>query len=324
MQERRLGHSGLRVSRLALGTMSFGAAVDEVEAQEQVSAFLSAGGTLVDTAPIYGDGDCETVLGRVLATLGVRDRVVLAGKAGLGHRDGVVVRDASRRTLIDQLDRSLRDLGTDHLDLWQVHRWDAQTPIEETLAALEHAVETGRTRYVGISNFTGWQTSLSHTWLGARPAATPLVSTQVEYSLVHRAAEDEILPAVRHHGMGALAWSPLGRGVLTAKYRGGVPGDSRAADSRWEGFVAPYLTAGRAAVVEAVARAADGLGVTPAQVALAWLRDRPGVASAIIGARTSVQLAETLASEDVVVPPEILAALDDVSAALPPPQGQES
>lgn len=312
MQERRLGHSGLKVSRLALGTMSFGAAVDDLEAEEQVKAFLDAGGTLIDTAPVYGDGQGEATLGRTIATLGARDRVVLASKAGVGFRAGTFIADTSRRTLLDQLDQSLRALETDHLDLWQVHYWDEETPVEETLAALEHAVASGKVRYVGISNFAGWQTSLAHTWLAGRPAAVPLVSTQVEYSLVNRGIEAEVVPAVEHHGMGILAWSPLGRGVLTAKYRGGIPADSRGANPDYEQFMAPYMS--RAGVIGAVARAADGLKVSPAQVALAWLRDRPGVASAIVGARTTAQLAENLGSEQVDVPAEILAALDDVSA----------
>lgn len=313
MLTRHVGRSGLQVSRLALGTMSWGAGVDQIEATEQLRAFLDAGGTMVDTAPIYGDGHCEALLGQVLAETGTREQVVLAGKCALGYRDGEVVRDASRGTILDQLDASLRDLGTDHLDLWQVHRWDAETPIDETLAALEHAVRTGRTRYVGISNFTGWQTSLAHTWLAGRPDGVPLVSTQIEYSLLHREPEFEVLPAVEHHQMGVFAWSALGRGVLTGKYRGGVPGDSRAADPKWEQFVGPYLTPERTAIVDAVILAAEGLGVSPSHVALAWLRDRPGVASAIVGARTTAQLAESLASEDVELPAEITQALDDVS-----------
>jgi aryl-alcohol dehydrogenase-like predicted oxidoreductase len=315
MQHRRLGRSGLQVSRLGLGTMTWGSGVDSYDAQEQLTAFLDAGGTLVDTAPVYGDGTAEELLGTLLAKSGSRDRVVIAGKAGLVRRDGHTVRDASRRTLLAQLDESLRQLGTDHLDLWQVQRWDDGTPLDETLAALEHAVRTGRVAYIGLSNFTGWQTALAHAQLGARPEALPLVSTQVEYSLVERSAEQEVLPAARHLGMGVLAWSPLGRGVLSGKYRAGVPSDSRVADPRWEAFASAHLTPGKARVVEALARASEGLGVTIAHVALAWLRDRPGVTSAIVGARTTAQLQESLASEDVDLPAEIVQALDDVSDA---------
>ncbi len=313
MQYRRVGRSGLEVSRLALGTMSWGAGVDAYEAEDQLKVFLDAGGTLVDTAPIYGDGRCEELLGTLLAKTGVRDRIVLAGKAALIHRDGEIVRDASRRTLLDQLDLSLRQLGTDHLDLWQLHRWDERTPIEETLATLEQVVRDGKVRYVGVSNFTGWQTSLAATWLAGRADALPIVSTQMEYSLVHREPEAEVFAAAEHHGMGVLAWSPLGRGVLTGKYRTGIPADSRGADPDWVDFVSRYLTPAKAAVVEAAARASDGLGVTVAHVSLAWLLDRSGVSSAIVGARTTAQLQESLASEDTELPPEIIQALDDVS-----------
>jgi aryl-alcohol dehydrogenase-like predicted oxidoreductase len=308
MQYRRVGTSGLRVSQLGLGTMGFGSSVDEIEAEEQLRIFLDAGGTLVDTAPIYGDGRTEPMLGTLLGKLGVRGEIVLSGKAGLAFRDGSVVRDASRRTLLDQLDQSLRDLGTDHLDLWQVHRWDEATPLDETLATLEFAVQTGRTRYVGVSNFYGWQLAT------AAASGSRLVSNQVEYSLLRRDVEDEVIPAAEHHGIGILAWAPLGRGVLTGKYRVGVPGDSRAADSRWEGYVRPYLGTGRAHIVEAVAKAADGLDVTMSHVALSWLLRQPTVASALIGARTGAQLSESLATEDVEVPDEIIRALDDVSS----------
>lgn len=309
MQYRRVGTSGLSVSQLGLGTMGFGSSVDELDAEDQLRAFLDAGGTLVDTAPIYGDGQTEPMLGALLSKLGVRSDLVLSGKAGLAYRGGAVVRDASRGTLLDQLDQTLRDLGTDHLDLWQVHRWDEATPLDETLATLEHAVSTGRARYVGVSNFNGWQLATAAT--GHRPR---LVSNQVEYSLLRRDIEDEVLPSAEHHGIGILAWAPLGRGVLTGKYRSGIPGDSRAADNRWEGYVKPYLSTGRAHVVEAVAKAADGLEVTMSHVALAWLLTQPIVASALIGARTSAQLSESLATEDVEIPDEIIRALDDVSS----------
>jgi aryl-alcohol dehydrogenase-like predicted oxidoreductase len=313
MQYRRVGRSGLEVSRLALGTMTWGTTVDAFEAAEQLTAFRDAGGTLVDTAPIYGDGACEELLGTVMSKAGARDELVLAGKAGFVQRRGEVVKDGSRGGLLSQLDASLRELGTDHLDLWQVHTPDLTVPLEETLGALEHAVRTGRTRYVGISNFTGWQTGVAHTWLAAR--GIPLVSTQVEYSLVNRDPEDEVTQAADHLGMGVLAWSPLGRGVLTGKYRGGVPSDSRGATPGWDEFVGVYLTPAKSGVVEALARASEGLGVTIAHVAIAWLLERRQVSAAIIGARTTAQLQENLASEELTLPPEIVQALDDVSDA---------
>lgn len=316
MRYRRVGRSGLEVSRLALGTMTWGSAVDAFEAEDQLKLFLDAGGTLVDTAPIYGDGACEELLGTLMAQAGVRDQIVLAGKAGFARRGGQVVKDGSRRTLLDQLDLSLRQLGTDHLDLWQIHTPDLDVPLEETLAALEHAVRTGRTRYVGISNFTGWQTGIAQTWLSGRAEGVPLVSTQVEYSLINRDPEVEVIPAAAHLGMGVFAWSPLGRGVLSGKYRSGIPTDSRAATPGWDSFVGEHLTPAKASAVEALARAAEGLDVTIAHVALAWLLARPHLSSAIVGARTTAQLKENLAADDLDLPGEILQALDDVSAAV--------
>ncbi len=317
MQMRRVGRSGLEVSRIGLGTMTWGADTDSFDAEDQLDAFRAAGGTLVDTAPIYGDGACEPLLGTLLAKADCRDELVLAGKAGFVRRGGDVVKDGSRRGLLAQLDRSLRDLGTDHLDLWQIHTPDTSVPLEETLAALEHAVATGRTRYVGLSNFTGWQTGFSHTWLAARSAGIPLVSTQVEYSLLNRDAEDEVVDAAQYLGMGMIAWSPLGRGVLTGKYRGGTPGDSRGARPGWDAFVGQYLTPARAGTVEALARAADGLRVPMAHVALAWLLERPTMAAAIVGARTADQLKQNLGADSVHLPVEILSALDDVSQKEP-------
>ncbi|MCO7239424.1 MULTISPECIES: aldo/keto reductase [unclassified Aeromicrobium] len=313
MQERQVGHSGLRVSRLGLGTMTFGSQVDEVEAEEQLDAFLDAGGTLIDTAPVYGEGRAEALVGDLVAKRGVRDQVVLAGKGVVGFRRGHAVTDASRGHLLAQLDASLRALRTDHLDLWQLHAWDPLTPWEETLSALEHAVTTGRVRYVGLSNFAGWQVGLAAA-TAARTLGPLLVAHQVEYSLLNRTVEEELVPAAEHLGLGHLAWSPLARGVLTGKYRTGTPADSRAASSQWSGFVAPYLGPDLAPVVDAVVRAAEGLDAAPAHVALAWVRDRPTVASTLVGARTTAQLRTALGSDALELPTEIIAALDDVSA----------
>lgn len=313
METRRLGASGLRVSRLGLGTMAWGAAVDEYVAHDQLVEFHQAGGTLIDTSPIYGDGNCETLLGHVLERTALRDEFVLAGKAGLGLRNGEAIRDSSRRTLLDQLDVSLRDLRTDHLDIWQIHRYDESTPMDEAMSTLSHAVTTGRVRYAGISNYSGWQTALAHQSFSSFGSGSPLVSTQVEYSLLERRAESEVLPAAGYLGMGVLCWSALGRGVLTGKYRAGIPADSRGADAHWEGFVTGYLTPAKSRIVEAVAKAAEGLGVPVSHVSLSWVRDQPLVSAAIIGARTVQQLHETLSSEQLVLPPEIHDALSDVS-----------
>ena len=314
MQQRRVGSTGLRVSRLGLGTMTWGRDTDEHEARDQLIAFAEAGGTLVDTAAGYGSGASEELIGSLIGDVVARDEVVLATKAGISARQGNRSYDTSRGHLLSTLDASLRRLGVDHVDLWQVHIWSDDTPLEETLAALDHAVATGRAAYVGISNYTGWQTAQAATWQRAVPGRTPLASTQVEYSLLNRGVEQEVLPAAAALGLGVLPWSPLGRGVLTGKYRTGTPSDSRAATSHFSGFVGPYLDERGAGIVEAVARAAEGLGWSALEVALTWVRDRTGVTAPIVGARTAAQLRGALGVEELSLPPEITAALDDVSS----------
>jgi aryl-alcohol dehydrogenase-like predicted oxidoreductase len=197
-----------------------------------------------------------------------------------------------------------------------VHTWVDDAPLEETLSALDYAVSTGRASYVGVSNYSGWQSAQAATWQRAVPGRAPLASHQVEYSLLNRAVEAEVIPAAQALGLGILAWSPLGRGVLTGKYRGGTPADSRAASPHFSTFVGRYLGEPSQRVVEAVARAADGLGWSLLEVSLAWVRDRPGVTAPIIGARTAAQLKESLHVEECELPVEITQALEDVSADL--------
>ncbi|MCM3515305.1 aldo/keto reductase [Nocardioides sp. P86] len=314
MQQRSLGLTGLQVSRLGLGTMTWGRDTDEHEARDQLVAFVGAGGTLVDTAPVYTEGRSERLLGSLLGDVVRRDEVVLATKGGLeAHRGGVRV-STSRGALLAGLDASLERLGVDHVDLWQVHTWHDGTPLEETLHALDLAVTSGRASYVGVSNYTGWQSAQAATWQRAVPGRVPLASTQVEYSLLHRGIEDEVLPAAQALGLGVLPWSPLARGVLTGKYRTGIPADSRAAVDEYAPYMDPYLDERAAGIVGAVCRAADGLGWSPLQVALVWVRDRPGVTSPIVGARTAAQLRVALDVEGLALPSEIADALDDVSA----------
>jgi aryl-alcohol dehydrogenase-like predicted oxidoreductase len=313
MQQRRLGRSGLSVSCLGLGTWLWGQDTDEHEAKDALTTFVDAGGTLVDTAASYGDGASERVLGGLIDQVVGRDELVIATKAGLGTRRGEWGADTSRGGLLRQLDASLRRLGVDDIDLWQVHVWSRTAPWQETLSTLDYAVSSGRTRYVGISNWSGWQTGLGHAWQAAVPGRAALASTQVEYSLLNRTAEDEVLPAARALGMGVLAWSPLGRGVLTGKYRAGIPADSRAATPHLGSNVEVYLDESSHGIVEAVVRAADGLGLTPIQTALAWVLARPGVSSALVGARTTAQLTASLDAWQVELPQEIIDALDDVT-----------
>lgn len=312
MEERALGRSGLIVSRLGLGTMTWGRETEEDDASEQLTTFRDAGGTLVDTADVYVGGESERVLGRLLRSVVRRDEIVLATKATGRTGPGAMGKGASRGHLLSALDASLRRLQTDHIDLWQLHAWDPDVPIDETLAALDAAVSSGKVRYVGVSNYAAWQSSYVAAWQRALPTRVPIVSNQLEYSLLRRDIDD-VVDACRHGDVGLLPWGALGRGVLTGKYRNGTPSDSRAASEDTRRYVELYLTDDAASIVEAVATAADGLGTSPLCVALAWVRDRPGVAAPIVGARTVGQLAGALESEQVELPDKIRAALDDIS-----------
>lgn len=305
-----MGDSGLTVSRLGLGTMTWGRDTLVETAAVLLRDFVDAGGTLVDTAPAYGPS--ESLLGKLLLSQVRRDDVVLATKGGFGVHGGRRVVDVSRGALLDDLAGSLRRMRTDHVDVWQLHAW-GDAPLEESLAALDHAVSAGMARYVGVCNYVGWQTARAATWQQAVPGRSRLVSTQVEYSLLARKSELEIMPAARAHGMGVFPWSPLGRGVLTGQYRSGVPRGSRGASDHFAWFVEPYFEPKSRAIVDAVVRAAEGLDLTASQVALLWVRDAPGVSAPLLGVRTPAQLAECLAVEDTVLPAPITSALDDVS-----------
>jgi aryl-alcohol dehydrogenase-like predicted oxidoreductase len=314
MEMRRAGTSGLSISRLALGTMTWGRDTDEIEAADQCRAFLDAGGNFIDTASTYGDGDSERVIGGLVGTLFNRDDVVIATKAGIGFADGARTINASRHTLIAELDRSLARLGSDFVDVWQVHAWDDSTPLDDTLSALDYAYTTGRARYVGISNYSGWQIARAATKQQSNSMKAPLTTVQCEYSLLNRDAEIEILDAAQECGLGFLAWAPLARGVLTGKYRKGIPSDSRGAAPHFAKHIEQYLDSRSSRIVEAVAVAADGLGYSPLEVALAWVRDAPGVTSSLIGARTGAQLRGVLKSEEISLPDIVRNALNDVSA----------
>ena len=314
MELRQLGRSGVRVSRLGLGTMTWGRDTDEHEAAEQLRFYLDAGGNFIDTAAVYGNGDAERVLGGFLGVMVPRDEIIIATKAGISFKSGERVVDNSRTSLIADLDRSLSHLRTDYVDLWQIHTWDENTPLEEVLSALDYAVSTGKARHVGISNFAGWQLARAVTLQNPIFGKAPIISTQNEYSLLNRKIEREILPASRELGVGVLAWSPLGRGVLTGKYRSGLPSDSRGASPHFSSFTEPYLDERSRKIVEAVMVAADGLGLSPLEVSLAWVRDCPGVTSAIIGARTGAQLRGALSAESVTLPVPVREALDEISA----------
>jgi aryl-alcohol dehydrogenase-like predicted oxidoreductase len=311
VRRRRVGDSGLEVSTIGLGTMTWGAGTDVETATEQLTAFVDAGGTLVESAECYGDGAALGVLGELLASAVPREDLVLAVRGGLPG--GPLGDGAARGALLAGLDAALGRLGTDHIDLWQLPGFDASVPLEETLSAVQVAVLGGKVRYAGLVAPTGWQLATVAERGRSLGSFTVPVSAQVEYSLLCRDPEQELLPAALHHGLGLFAWAPLGRGVLTGKYAGGTPADSRAASAE----LAPYVEARRnersARIVHAVLTAADGLGTSPLAVALAWVRDRPGVGAAVVGARDAAQLTASTAADDVELPPEIRAALDDVS-----------
>lgn len=304
---RRVGRSGLTVSALGLGTMTWGRDTDEHEAQDQLRAFVDAGGTLVETAAHYGDGASEAQLGALLGTAVDRRDVAIATAAGV--RGGRA--DASRGNLLDTLEESLARLRTDHVDLFLVQALDARTAVEETVDALVQAVRSGRARYVGLANHPGWATGRAAALLASAGVAPAAVD--VEYSLLQRGVEREVLPAAQALGLGVLAWSPLGRGVLAGRYRHHTPADSRAASVHLRGYVEPYLSEASYGVVEAVATAAEGLGRPLPEVALAWVKDAPGVTSAVVGARTAAQLATSLPAAELALPPAIREALAETT-----------
>ena len=309
MRSQPVGDSGLRVSSLTLGTSSWGREVDLETARDLLTDFRAAGGTTIDTAAGYGNGSAERLIGALIKDLD-RDQLRLVGKAGIGGVDAGRRVDASRGSLLTALDASLDRLGVDYLDLWLVHTWDEQVPLAETMSALEAAHRSGRARYVGVSNYSGWQFTAAASLL--REARVPLVANEVEYNLLTRSADAEVIPAAQYAGAGILAWAPLAGGILTGKYRHGTPADSRAAAGQHERWAERHLGEAASPVVNAVVTAAAGLEVSPAEVALAWTRDR--VATSIIGARTTKQLAALLRSEELTIPDAVREALDEVSA----------
>ncbi|WP_449372805.1 aldo/keto reductase [Arthrobacter psychrolactophilus] len=308
MEQRFMGTSGLRVSALTLGTMTWGNETDAETARAQLRDFLDAGGTTLDTAVSYVEGRSEAILGELIGDVVPRCDVVLVSKAGISHRRGKRMVDTSRRAMLSGLDASLARLGTDHLDLWLANIWDENVPLEETLGALEYAVSSGRVRYAGVSNYNGWQLARAATL-----SETPLIANQVEFSLLARTAEQEVLPAADHVGAGIMCWAPLGRGVLTGKYRGHIPADSRGASESMGSYVEKYLQGRPARITEALMTAANGLGRAPLDVALSWLLGHSAVASAIIGPRTQEQLKEILDSSLAPLPEQIVTVLSEVS-----------
>ncbi len=318
MEQRAVGRSGLRVSRIGLATHTWGRETDSDDAAVQLVAFVEAGGTLLDTSPAYAGGIAQRILGELVSELVPRDDLVISGCAGLAAvpvtaPDGAPATelrwrvDASRRTLLRQLDRTLTDLGTDYLDIWSVAAWDPQTPLDEITETLDYVVRAGKVRYGGVRGLDAWQ-------LATMACAAPVTAAQIPYSLLSRNPEQDIVPAAQHHGVGLIATTPLAWGILTGKYRNGVPADSRGAEESTAAQIRERLDDHADRVVDALVTAADGLGTSPLAVALAWVRDRPGVASLFVGARDMGQLTGILAAETLELPRAIAAALDDVSS----------
>ncbi|WP_034992789.1 aldo/keto reductase [Beijerinckia mobilis] len=319
MDYRPLGRSGLKISALTLGTMTFGGKgvfaktgnTDTKEAARQIDQCLEAGVNFIDTADIYSDGLSEEIIGDVL--LGRRERLLLATKARFPTGDkGPNERGLSRHHLIHACEASLRRLKTDHIDVYWLHEWDGLTPLEEIFSALDDLVRAGKINYVGVSNFSGWHVMKSLWVTQAFPRARP-IAQQIHYTLQAREAEHELVPIALDQGVDLVVWSPLAGGLLSGKYRRGQPepeGTRKAAE--WD--EPPVHDVEKLYdIVEVLVEIAEARSVSAAQVALAWLLGRPGVASVIIGARTETQLADNLKAADLVLTADERAKLDAVS-----------
>jgi aryl-alcohol dehydrogenase-like predicted oxidoreductase len=319
MEYRQLGRSGLRVSTITLGTMGFGgtgwaAPVGQIDlegARRQIGLARDAGVNLFDTADVYSNGLSEEILGQALGS--DRDEVLIATKVRLPMGEGPNDAGLSRHHVIRSAEASLRRLGTDYIDLYQVHEWDGQTPLEETLQALEDLVRSGKVRYIGCSNYAAWQL-MKALWTADRNGLTPFVSNQVHYSLQAREIEHEIVPAAVEQGIGILVWSPIAGGLLSGKYRRDVdaPSGSRHL-TEWS--EPPVHDRDKLYdIVDELVAIADGLGVTAARVALAYSIAKPAVTSVIVGARTDEQLADNLAAAELTLSAADIERLDEVSA----------
>jgi aryl-alcohol dehydrogenase-like predicted oxidoreductase len=318
-----MGRSGCAVSSLALGTMTFGVEADEPDAHRQLDRFLEAGGTLIDTANTYGAGRSEEIIGRWFASrpAEVTGRVVLASKGRFPLDDAPNGSGLSARHLTRALDASLRRLGLDGVDLYQAHAFDPLTPLEETLRTLDGFVRAGKARYYGLSNFTGWQLTKAVHLARAMNVAGP-VTLQPQYSLLVREIEWEIVPAALDAGVGLLPWSPLGGGWLSGKYQRDTrpAGPTRLGDDPGRGMEA-YDRRGTERtwrVIDAVRKIAAARDVTMAEVALAWVTDRPAVSSTILGARSTEQLEANLRAADLHLTAAETAGLDAASDPDPP------
>jgi aryl-alcohol dehydrogenase-like predicted oxidoreductase len=318
MEYRQLGHSGLRVSSLTLGTMTFGGRdrfslvgnTDVAGATRQVDMCLDRGVNFIDTADVYSIGVCEEIVGQTIKRR--RDRVLIATKARMPMGDGPNDAGLSRHHLIAGCEASLRRMGIDHIDLFQVHEWDGQTPLEETMEALDSLVRSGKVRYVGVSNFAGWQV-MKALGIADRHGYQRFVTQQIYYSLEARDAEYELVPLAVDQGLGILVWSPLAGGLLSGKFRRadkGLEGSRALTDWAEPPVRDPEKLLD---TIEVLVEVGEAHGVSAAQVALAWLMGRPGVVSLIIGARTDEQLEDNLGAAELQLSDDERARLEEVS-----------
>ncbi len=298
MEYRRLGNTGTMVSELCLGTMTFGRELDEAGSAEILARFFEAGGNFVDTADVYEAGLSEEITGKALKSAGIdREDVVLATKVRMPMGDGLNDVGLSRKHIMAGCDASLRRLGTDYVDLYQVHLWDAATPLEETLSALTDLVRAGKVRYIGCSNYTAWQL-MKALWISDKHGFERFVTLQPQYSLVERNIERELLPACLSEGVGVLPWGPLGGGFLSGKYRRDEkpPKDSRIAgatddlEEAWQ----RRATERNWRIIDIVQSISDETGKSFPQISLNWLLRQPGITAPILGARKVGQLEDNL------------------------------
>jgi len=317
MECRFLGKTGLRVSELCLGAMTFGREATEEVSRQIMDRFVDAGGNFIDTADVYSLGVSEEIVGRWLKGRD-RDGLVIATKVRFPMGAGPNQVGLSRKHILAGVEASLRRLGSDYIDLYQVHAWDGATPLEETLSTLDGLVKSGKVRYIGASNFGGWQLQKA-IQLSRQMGWQALNCLQPQYNLLCRSTEWELLPVCRNEGLGVIPWSPLRGGWLSGKYRRGMtapPDGSRvktAEEKGWSESWSAYNNEHTWGVLDALLAAAEEAGKTPAQVALNWVLHRPGVSAPIIGARTMGQLEENLGAAGWTLGEELVARLDQAS-----------
>lgn len=313
MEYRNLGHSGLKVSKMALGTNAFGTRSDEATGIAVVHAALDAGINLIDTADMYGAGESERIVG--LALKGRRSEAILATKCWFPTGEAPNDRGISRKHIMDAVDASLKRLQTDYIDLYQMHNWDPTTPIEETMRALDDLVRSGKVRYIGCSNFAGWQIVKANA-VADQKGYVRFISNQPEYSPANRKIEAEVIPAGLADGVGQIVYFPLAGGLFTGKYRRGeAPPEGSRAVTQGERFVNRWFTDANWSLLEGMERVAEEAGVSLPHLTLAWVMARPGITAAIVGASRPEQVVQNAAACEVSLSADVMARVEELSAA---------